>query len=115
MIRAYVSEGFASLAVGISLIMNPDAEQPRIYRLVALDDGHISYEWEPVERNTEIRPTLCLGHAEAIALMTALNAHFSGVDDQRALRKDYDDERKRVDDLTGVLSGVLKTLAETQR
>jgi hypothetical protein len=37
--------------------------------------------------------------------------HYQGAEDTRALRQDYNAERKRVDELTKVLSDVTKTLA----
>jgi len=39
-------------------------------------------------------------------VIVAITQLEEGVDDQRALRKDYDDERRRVDKLTDALVGI---------
>ncbi|HZP14627.1 MAG TPA: hypothetical protein VFA96_02305, partial [Nocardioides sp.] len=62
--------------------------------------------WEPLTPGAFAEPTLALDDEEAVLLMNALVSHYQGVDDQRALRKDYDDERRRVDKLTDALVGI---------
>lgn len=51
---------------------------------------------------------------EARALLEALTRHYSGTEDTRALRKDYDDERKRVDKLAETLSVIAKQATAPQ-
>lgn len=55
-----------------------------------------------------VAPTMHLAMDEAQALLAALHNHFQGVDDQRALRADYDAERGRVDKLLGVVSEIAR-------
>jgi len=60
------------------------------------------------------KPTLTLTDDMARALMEELTRHYHGADDSRALRRDYDAERKRVDDLTGHLAFALGALVSRE-
>lgn len=65
-------------------------------------DGTV--EWHPLDEvaaMTEPRASLTLREDHARALLQALLRHYQGGDDLRALRKDYDAERARVDRLIG--------------
>lgn len=57
-------------------------------------------------------PTLRLPDDMARALLDALSAHYGGTTDMRSLRKDYDDERRRVDRLIGYLAPPAASAAE---
>lgn len=63
------------------------------------------------EDQTPSEPTITLLEAEARALLSALLRHFEGGDDMRALRKDYDAERGRVDKLTDAVIHFAKAAA----
>lgn len=52
----------------------------------------------------QLAPLLQLDEAQLRALQIALNRYFNGPDDARALRKDYDAERTRVDRLIDYLT-----------
>jgi hypothetical protein len=67
--------------------------------------------WEPLTPGAFAEPTLAFDDDEAVLLMNALVSHYQGVDDQRALRKDYDHERGRVDRLTDALVGIAQKAA----
>lgn len=61
-----------------------------------------------VEPCGAVKPTFTLTDGEARALLEALTRHYHGAEDTRALRRDYDDERKRVDRLTETLSVIAR-------
>jgi hypothetical protein len=119
MIRAYVHENYTGFNVDISVVMHP-AEgsmdvRPRIMRLAGTG-GCLYATWEEIPADGTIEgPTFRLGHEEARAILDALTAHFHGDGDTRALRRDYDAERKRVDQLAGTLSTLALKLAEPAR
>jgi hypothetical protein len=112
MIRAYIREqwgfsnGGGSLAIDIVReVPHEDGGRPRRWILILGPDG-AAEGWQEATNYAEIKPTLLLGPDESAALCLALNNHYQGVDDQRALRKDYDAERGRVDKLTDALIGL---------
>lgn len=113
MIRAYlrqhwgISSPAGSLAIDIVReIPHEDGGRPRRW-ILSLDGT--SQAWSEITNYaSEIEPTLTLGPDEAAALCIALNNHYQGVDDQRALRKDYEAERGRVDRLLGALIDITK-------
>ncbi len=113
---AQLHEAYESfVAAGIALIQVADDVPRRILRVV---DGSAGvYRWEdlPDERTRDLAPTLQIGDSEARALLEALARHYGGADDVRALRRDYDAERKRVDVLTSALVDVTRQLAEPPR
>ncbi len=111
MIRAYIREDLPGMFLEIALIQVADDVPRRILRVV---DGSAGvYRWEdlPDEPTRDLAPTLQIGDSEARALLEALARHYGGADDVRALRRDYDAERKRVDTLSASLIGVAHALA----
>jgi hypothetical protein len=68
-------------------------------------------EWVQLNPGESIQPTFLLDDEVAMSLMNALVSHYQGVDDQRALRKDYDDERARVDKLTNAVIDIAQKVA----
>lgn len=109
MIRAYIRDqwgiSWGAGALGIDIVReipHEDGGRPRRWILVLGADG-AAEGWMEINYNAEIKPTMVLGPDESAALCIALNNHYQGVDDQRALRKDYDNERGRVDKLIGAL------------
>lgn len=111
MIRAFIHEPFITApdAVAISLIREidqPGFHERHILQLLAGEDGRIiGRNWVPFETGAlePMAPTLSLGHEEARVIANALVGYFGGVDDQRALRRDYDHERERRDKLEDAL------------
>lgn len=112
MIRAYISDAQYGASIAISLVLTGDQDQPRrVLHFESLGEDHelgLAQRWSDLGPDCTARPTLILGHDMAIAVMQALNTHYSGVDDARMLRQDYDAERKRVDKLTDVLAEVVR-------
>ena len=115
MIRAYVHEDIHGFNVAVSVVMHPEAGcidmKPRV-----LHFGDAEHQWavtwDEIEDGSVERPTFRLNHEQARAVLDALTVHFQGAEDTRALRRDYDHERKRVDQLTGALSSLALKLAE---
>ena len=105
MIRAHVADSWNAHGVNVSLVLKDD-EQSRAthvlrYYEVGGDDPHLAHRWDPIDPDLGMaRPTFTLPYEVATTLLGALHSHFQGVDDQRALRQDYKDERSRVDKLT---------------
>jgi hypothetical protein len=115
MIRAYIREDLPGMFLEIALIQLADDVPRRILRVV---DGSAGvYRWEdlPDEPTRDLAPTLQLGDSEARALLEALARHYGGADDVRALRRDYDAERKRDDTLTSALTGVTLALSSADK
>lgn len=112
MIRAYIREDFPGMYLEISLVQVSDDVPRRILRIVDADAG--VYRWEdlPEQPPRDLTPTLQIGDSEARALLEALTRHYGGAEDTRALRRDYDAERTRVDTLTAALVDVTRRLAE---
>lgn len=108
MIRAYIADRpFAGMGVGIAIVDHPgETSMDRQAQVLRLGEGSLSQSWEPVEDGANLQPTMTLDDSVARALLEGLNRHYGGVDDTRLLRKDYDAERKRVDKLIDVVSGI---------
>lgn len=103
MIRAQVIEDWSRF--GIAVLISQHTEDGKRIATLHFNEGVAS--WEPPPTGAApIDPTLRLDHEEANALLVALTNHYQGVDEQRALRKDYDHERGRVDKLIDVVTTI---------
>lgn len=112
MIRAYIRENLPAMALEIAIIQLLDDAPRRILRLDETGADTV-YRWEDLpDPPLDVAPTLQLGDSEARALLEALAGHYNGADDVRALRRDYDAERSRVDSLTSALTDIARQLAE---
>ena len=117
MIRAYVHDNYpmGGLSVAISIVDRPPEGsmdvRPRILHLGDKDHQWLT-TWEEIPADGAIvEPTLTLDDYQARAVLDALTRHYQGAEDTRALRRDYDGERKRVDTLIDHLGAVTRTLA----
>lgn len=112
MIRAFIREDFAGMSLAIALIQESEGLPRRILRIVEGGSNTV-YQWEdlPDRPEPDIAPTFQLGDSEARAVLESLTRHYNGADDVRALRRDYDHERKRVDQLTATLGIIASDLA----
>jgi hypothetical protein len=112
-IRVQIAEGFAfGFGVAILIADRPgDGHMGGPYRALRLGPGY-EREWEEVTSPAHgpSGPTFTLEDDEARALLDALTRYYNGAEDTRALRKDYDAERARVDKLTATLGDVVKAL-----
>lgn len=103
MIRTRVGPDYLSGGVVIAITQHEEGGHGR--HILHLGP-HRERQWEPTSPGVLTEPTLVLDDDEAMSLMNALVSHYQGVDDQRALRKDYDDERARVDKLTDAVISI---------
>ena len=113
MIRAQVHRDWNSFGVAILLTeqLDDDTRPREIVRLVAPESGRPSFKLEEINFARPVEPTLALPDDMARALLDALMQHYQGAEDTRALRRDYDAERARVDKLTDALIGIAGELA----
>lgn len=116
MIRAYIREDLPGMYLSVSIVKHYEGRARHILRIEDPGSQTVA-RWEelPDPPAGVVEPTLQLGDDEARALLEALTSHYSGVEDTRALRRDYDAERKRVDTLTAALADVTRRLAEPPR
>lgn len=118
MIRAYVHDNYLSggYSLTVSIVMHPpEGSMDTRPRILHLGDRGKQWEssWDEIPVGGEIgEPTLTLDNDAARALLGALTRHYEGAEDTRALRRDYDGERKRVDLLIGHLAEVTRALAD---
>lgn len=108
MIRGYAVPKLFGDAFAVSLVEHPepgyDIGRPRILRLVPDATGNsVRGEWVEFDEHDTVEPTMHLSAREVFALADAIAEIRSGTAEHRALRKDYDAERARVD-------GLIKTL-----
>jgi hypothetical protein len=112
MIKAHVADHSYGFGVAILIADRPgDGQMGGPYRALRIGQGY-EREWEEVTdpRLGPSEATLTLEDAEARALLDALTRYYHGAEDTRALRRDYDAERARVDKLTAALGDVVKAL-----
>lgn len=114
MIRAHVHDGWSVSpdSVMVSIVMHPPEgsfdTRPRILRL----GDAFTTAWDEIPADgTVTEPTMRIDHQSARALLDALARHYDGAEDTRALRRDYDAERKRNDKLTDAIIGLANELA----
>lgn len=118
MIRAHIQEEPATDSIDITIIrthttLDQDTER---WVLHFTHSAPASAFWDPIpDDGRQPKPTLRLTNETALALLEALARHYHGTENTRTLRKDYEAERRRVDQLTAALAGVAQTLAEQHR
>lgn len=117
MIRAIAAPHSYGYGVAVCITTQPaeDHHGPaRVLHLIreAGSEAAPIVAWDEADPYAGVVPTFVLGDDEARAVLDALTRYFSGAEDTRALRRDYDAERKRVDALTGTLSTLALKLAE---
>lgn len=109
MIRVYINGDFivGGIAIRIALEQEGDYGNPPERRIMHFGE-HGYAASEPIDPTSAlpVAPTLTLDDDTARALLEELTRHYHGADDTRALRRDYDNERGRVDKLTDALIGI---------
>lgn len=111
MIRGYATPKLFGDAYALSLVEHPEAgsgyNRPMILRLVPDATGDsVRGEWVEFDEHDTVEPTMHLSAREVFALADAIAEIRSGTSEMRALRADYDAERKRVDRLIDTISAV---------
>jgi len=119
MIRAIATPAVHAFGVAVTIVNQYTEESSPteiLHLLPSGGDGKTidTMQWEQHRVGQSHEPTLVLPDEFARPLLEALTRYYSGTEDTRALRRDYDAERKRVDDLIGHLATVTRTLAEPQ-
>ena len=110
MIRVHVSESLMALGTSVHVVDN--FENGAGHVILRLDGN--ATRWEPFDPNdvTEApEPTFRLPLDVGRAVLDALVRHYNGAEDTRSLRRDYDAERKRVDEQAKLIADVARTLA----
>jgi hypothetical protein len=105
------------VAIRIAQQYGEDCAPVQILHLKRADDGTVSADWSGWTEHRPgemVAPTLVLSDEIARPLLDALSRYYNGAEDSRALRRDYDGERKRVDTLIGHLAVVARALSEPQ-
>lgn len=105
-IHVHVTDNHFNQGVRVYVI-NDLGDEKRILR----NPGRSGFDsWETLEPNTDVEPTFALGDDASRALLEALVRHYQGAEDTRALRRDYDAERRRVDEQAKLIADVLRSV-----
>lgn len=113
-IRAHIMQRSWADLVEVFIVDHQQDGRTRLLRMDSENDR--AYHWEEHEDGAAVnaaddRPTYLLPHDTGRALLQALVEHYQGVEDTRALRRDYDAERKRVDSQAATISDICTALA----
>lgn len=116
MIEVHLREQYVSDCLDVFVIRKNDG-----YRYLMHQGDSMTFEWTEIGRPGEaavsdsvIEPTFVLPFDTGRALLDALTRHYHGAEDTRALRRDYDAERKRVDEQAKAIADIARTLASQQ-
>lgn len=112
MIKAHIAEGPFGDFLKVFIVDHYGQGK----RLLHYEGDH--YRWEEIPQDEAIadpRPTVELPWDSGRALLEALMRHYNGAEDTRQLRKDYDAERRRVDEQHKVIAGIAQALVERAR
>ena len=107
MIDVRLSEDYFGYELKVLVVNRQDGARDTVLQI--LEDG--LQEWKEIDQLESVRPTFLLPYDTGRALLDALTRHYHGADDTRALRRDYDAERARVDKQSALIGDVLRTLA----
>jgi hypothetical protein len=111
MIQVYIGESYLHDSLDVYVIRKTDGDPRYILRM---RDGQRHWEVLPdgaAVTNERDEPTIELPMDVGHALLEALTRHYNGAEDTRALRRDYDAERKRVDQHAEVIADIARSLA----
>ena len=111
MIQVRIREHIVGESLDIFLIRAHDGERYVLH----MEDSR-TFRWDSI--GTAIaapdgvyEPSFTLPFDTGRALLEALTRHYNGAEDTRALRRDYDAERKRVDTAVEVIADIARSLA----
>jgi hypothetical protein len=111
MIKVYLQERFELHSLNVFVINDEGGWR----RILQFGDGN-SMRWDELPRDGELvdepaQPTFRLPHDIGRPLLEALVRHYNGAEDTRALRRDYDNERRRVDEQAKTIGDIARALA----
>lgn len=111
MIRAHIAQRHLLDAIDVYIVDHYDGRM-RFLRVTG-----DTQSWDDLGREDEALtgeppPTFTLPMDSGRALLEALVHHYQGTEDTRALRRDYDAERRRVDELAKTVADIARTLAQ---
>lgn len=110
MIKAHIADRFWADAVDVFIVEHREGQRRH---LRTSDEGWTRWiQDDEAIVDGDIKPTLTLPCGSGRTLLQALVEHYQGAEDTRALRRDYDAERKRVDDQAKVIADIARTLAQ---
>lgn len=113
MIQVRIREQFVSECLDVFIIRQHEGQR----FLLHMADS-MTFMWDEVAppgatiADSMVEPTFILPFDSGRALLDALTRHYQGAEDTRALRRDYDNERKRVDEQALVIADIARTLAK---
>lgn len=114
MIEAYLNHGYMADTVRIFLVRKTDYGKHVLH--YSHEDRRLSWDDIGEENTTDTpAPTIELPGEAARVLLESLVRFYQGSEDTRALRRDYDAERKRVDTQAQVIADIAQTLAVNAR
>lgn len=109
MIRAHIREPYTGLS-SIEVVIANHLDANTVHVMHLPEDGGV--RWDPYDDTAAPpKPTLVLPVETGRVLLDALTLHYQGAEDTRALRRDYDAERRRVDEQAKVIADVVRSLA----
>lgn len=113
MIRVHLQQRFVSDCLEVFIINQADG----LRRVLHIENA-ADLRWDEVGppgaaiHDSILEPTFVLPWDSGRALLEELTRHYNGAEDTRQLRKDYDAERKRVDEQGKIIADIARTLAE---
>lgn len=112
-IQAYIAHRYLNDSLDVYIVKNIDGY---LYALQMDAGGQTTWtecgRSGDTVRSEEPPPTVVLPQDSGRVLLEALVRHYQGTEDTRALRRDYDNERKRVDEQNKVIADIALTLAQ---
>lgn len=112
MIEVRLREQYVTETLDVFIIRQHDGQ-----RYLMHQDDSMTFMWDEIAppgatiADSMIEPTFVLPFDSGRALLDALTRHYHGAEDTRALRRDYDAERKRVDEQSKVIADIARALA----
>lgn len=114
MIEVHLREHLVSDCLDVFVVRKHDGIRAVLHMAA---DSPFRFEWTDLGPpglavpDSVLEPTFVLPFDSGRALLDALARHYSGAEDTRALRRDYDAERSRVDEQAKVIADIAKALA----
>lgn len=113
MIQVHIRQHVVSDCLDVFIVRKQDG----LRAVLHMREGATRFEWTDLGPpgiaipDSVLEPTFVLPFDSGRALLEELTRHYNGAEDTRALRRDYDAERKRVDDQAKTLADIARTLA----